>query len=106
MEQGVAFSGEALGPNEIMRYGAEDLWLGTAVIRPTVRVHPAITVIRSPWSGGQQSHDGAWFTVGNARIYTRPKTDPRKHSEAIDRYRDGGYDDPRAQAAIARSRAS
>jgi G6PDH family F420-dependent oxidoreductase len=32
----------------------------------------AIDVIRQLWEGGYQSYDGQYFTVENARIYTRP----------------------------------
>ena len=36
----------------------------------------AVAVIRQLWRGGYQDHHGRFFTVENARIYTRPDTPP------------------------------
>jgi coenzyme F420-dependent glucose-6-phosphate dehydrogenase len=36
----------------------------------------AVGVIRQLWRGDYQDHHGAFFTVENARIYTRPRTPP------------------------------
>jgi coenzyme F420-dependent glucose-6-phosphate dehydrogenase len=36
----------------------------------------AVSVIRQLWRGGYQDHHGRFFTVENARIYTRPDTPP------------------------------
>jgi G6PDH family F420-dependent oxidoreductase len=36
----------------------------------------AIAVMRQLWLGGYQDHHGRFFTVENARIYTRPDTPP------------------------------
>ena len=36
----------------------------------------AIEVIRRLWGGGYQDHHGRFFTVENARLYTRPSTPP------------------------------
>jgi coenzyme F420-dependent glucose-6-phosphate dehydrogenase len=57
----------------------------------------AIEVIRLLWRGGYQDHHGRFFTVENARIYTRPDTPPpimvaasgRKSAELAGRIGDG-----------------
>jgi coenzyme F420-dependent glucose-6-phosphate dehydrogenase len=36
----------------------------------------AVEVIRLLWSGGRHSHDGRWFSLENARIYSLPETPP------------------------------
>jgi alkanesulfonate monooxygenase SsuD/methylene tetrahydromethanopterin reductase-like flavin-dependent oxidoreductase (luciferase family) len=36
----------------------------------------AVEVIRDLWSGQVVSHDGAYYTVENARLYTLPETPP------------------------------
>jgi G6PDH family F420-dependent oxidoreductase len=36
----------------------------------------AIEVIRLLWSGGQQSYEGAFYEVENARLYTLPESPP------------------------------
>jgi G6PDH family F420-dependent oxidoreductase len=36
----------------------------------------AIEVIRTLWRGGYQDHHGRFYTVENARLYTRPDTPP------------------------------
>ena len=48
---------------------------------PTIDVRQAmlaeaIEVMRRLWRGGYQDYDGRYFTVENARIYTRPDTPP------------------------------
>jgi G6PDH family F420-dependent oxidoreductase len=40
------------------------------------RLEEAIEVIRLLWKGGNQSHHGRYFTVENARLYTRPDSPP------------------------------
>lgn len=37
----------------------------------------AVEVIRSLWSGEEVSHQGQWYTVENARIYTLPEHEPQ-----------------------------
>jgi G6PDH family F420-dependent oxidoreductase len=57
----------------------------------------AIEVIRLLWSGGYRDHHGRFFTVENARLYTRPSTPPplvvaaggRKSAELAGRLGDG-----------------
>lgn len=39
----------------------------------------AVDVIRRLWSGEMVSHDGEWYTVDNARIYTLPEHIPQIH---------------------------
>ena len=36
----------------------------------------AVTVIRQLWRGGYQDHHGRYYTVENARLYTRPEQPP------------------------------
>jgi G6PDH family F420-dependent oxidoreductase len=40
------------------------------------RLEEAIGVIRLLWKGGNHSHHGRYFTVENARLYTRPEKPP------------------------------
>jgi len=80
----------------------------------------AIAVIRQLWKGGDQSFDGAFYTVENARIYTLPEEPPpiilaaggsaaatlagrvadglwavAPEGELVSAYRDGGGSGPR-----------
>jgi coenzyme F420-dependent glucose-6-phosphate dehydrogenase len=41
-----------------------------------LRLAEAIEVIRLLWEGGNKSHHGRYYTVENARLYTRPDTPP------------------------------
>ena len=48
---------------------------------PTIDVRQAmlseaVTVIRALWQGGYQDHHGRFYTVENARLYTRPSRPP------------------------------
>jgi len=53
--------------------------LGTVWPSAAVRIEileEAVQVIRSLWEGDDTSHPGRYFTVENARIYTRPQQPP------------------------------
>jgi G6PDH family F420-dependent oxidoreductase len=62
-------SGEAL--NEHI-FG--DVW--PAVDRRLSMLEESVEVIRKLWKGGMQSHNGAHYTVENARIYDLPEQEP------------------------------
>lgn len=47
------------------------------------RLAEAVGVIRALWAGETVDHDGPWFRVRDARLYTRPETPPRLYGAAI-----------------------
>jgi coenzyme F420-dependent glucose-6-phosphate dehydrogenase len=51
-----------------------DAWPSAAVRQ--IMLAEAIDVIRLLWQGGLQSHDGEYFTVDRARLYSLPETLP------------------------------
>ena len=54
--------------------------LGDAWPRPEVRLEmlaEAVGLIRALWQGGNLSHDGEYYTVENARLYTLPTSHRR-----------------------------
>jgi probable non-F420 flavinoid oxidoreductase len=47
------------------------------------RLLEAVAVIRALWAGGRVDHEGRWFRVRDARLYTRPATPPPIYGAAI-----------------------
>ncbi|HEX6209818.1 MAG TPA: TIGR03557 family F420-dependent LLM class oxidoreductase [Methylomirabilota bacterium] len=85
-----AIIAQAAATSAVMLHGRFFLGLGTgenlnehivgarwpAVDVRQAMLEEAVAVIRQLWRGGYQDHHGQFFTVENARIYTRPDSAP------------------------------